>query len=298
MKKVFIMLSLLLASQASLAGIRVLACEPEWAALALALSGKEVEVFTATTARQDPHVIQARPSLIAQARRADLLICSGAELEAGWLPLLLQKSANRRIQPGQPGHFMASQYVTLLDKRVIVDRSAGDVHMAGNPHIHTSPLNLLAVADALLPVIQQLMPDQASELQENHAAFTHKLQAALQRWQPQVHKLHGLRIVVHHDNWAYLNDWLQLEKVATLEPKPGVPPSTAHLASLLRQLQQQPADLIIHTTYQDGKAAQWLSARTGIPALTLPATVENWQEPDALLHWHDQLLKQLSGISQ
>lgn len=298
MKQLMMVFTLLLASQASQAGLRVLACEPEWAALVVELASDLATVTSATTAHQDPHTVQARPSLIASARNSDLLVCAGADLEAGWLPLLLQKSANPRIQPGQTGHFIASRYVKLLGKPASTDRRHGDIHADGNPHIHTSPLYMLKVADALLPVLQQLLPQHAEQLKLNHADFRQKLLAALQQWQTQISALHGKKVVVHHDNWLYLNAWLGITSVATLEPKPGLPPSSGHLASLMTQLKATPAELIIHTTYQDDKAAQWLSGKTAIPVLALPATVENWQQTGALLDWYQQLLLALAGNKQ
>src|SRR5438093_7744698 len=116
------------------AALRILACEPEWGALALELGGSQVDVAVATSALQDPHQIQARPSLIAKARNADLVVCTGAELEIGWLPVLLQQSGNAKIQPGQAGNFAAADFVRKLEVPTQVDRSQADVHAAGNPH--------------------------------------------------------------------------------------------------------------------------------------------------------------------
>ena len=128
------------------AALRVFACEPEWGALAQELGGDLVDVSVATTALQDPHQIQAKPSLIARARNADLVVCTGAELEIGWLPVLLQQSGNAKVQPGQPGNFAAADYVRKLEVPTQLDRSQGDVHAAGNPHIQTDPRNIAQVA--------------------------------------------------------------------------------------------------------------------------------------------------------
>jgi zinc/manganese transport system substrate-binding protein len=295
MKRFVITLLLLVASHASLAKLQVLSCEPEWAALVREIGGSEVEIFSATTALQDPHSIQARPSLIAQARQADLLLCTGAGLEAGWLPLLLKKSANPKIQEGASGFFMASSHVNLLGKGGAADRSRGDVHPGGNPHIQANPANMLAVADALLPVMVQLQPQSRESFTANHAQFRQKLLSMLERLGPEAAKVKGRKIVVHHDNWAYLNRWLGLVQVATLEPKPGVPPTTGHLASLSTRLVAEPADLILYATYQDGKAAGWLAAKSNIPAMGIPATVSDWQAPDALVSWYEAMLRSLAG---
>src|SRR4051795_4208995 len=144
-----ILLFAVLCSSGASAAVNVFACEPEWASLAQELGGDKVSVVSATTARQDPHHIEARPSLIARMRSADLVVCSGSELEIGWLPLLLTQSGNGRVRPGSPGYIEASQYVVKLEVPRVVDRSMGDVHPGGNPHVHTDPRNIAKVATVL-----------------------------------------------------------------------------------------------------------------------------------------------------
>src|SRR3954467_6277071 len=140
---------MLSASPAALAALNVFACTPEWGSLAKELGGDKATVYVATTALQDPHRIEARPSLIARARSADLMVCTGAELEIGWVPLLQTQSGNPKIQPGQPGYFEAASAISLIEKPDRADRSMGDVHAAGNPHLHLDPRNVAAVAAAL-----------------------------------------------------------------------------------------------------------------------------------------------------
>src|SRR5882672_4936270 len=140
---------LAIAALPAAAALNVFACEPEWGALAQELGGDKVSVYSATTALQDPHRIEARPSLIARIRSTDLLICSGSELEIGWIPLLLTQSGNPRVQLGAPGYFEASQYVIKLEVPKVIDRALGDLHPGGNPHIHTDPRNIARVALAL-----------------------------------------------------------------------------------------------------------------------------------------------------
>jgi zinc/manganese transport system substrate-binding protein len=294
-RQIFLLLIALMLSQQSLAQLTVLACEPEWAALVSELGGNQVNVSSATTAMQDPHHIQARPSLIAKARNADLLVCTGAELEIGWLPLLLQKSGNAKIQRNGSGYFMASDYVELLGKPALADRSMGDVHMAGNPHIHTSPHNMLLVASALTERLSALSPANKTLFENNHRQLQQSFEAALTRWQPEIHALKNKKLVVHHDYWLYLEKWLQLDRIAVLEPKPGVPPSSTQLSGLIETLQHNKADVIFYASYNDSKPAEWLSGKTGIPLVAAPATVENWQEKDALIRWYENVLHQLNG---
>jgi len=175
----FICIAMLSSQQALAAPLSVFTCEPEWAALVTEIGGNQVDVSSATTSMQDPHQIQARPSLIAKVRQADLLICSGAELEVGWLPVLMQKSGNPKIQSGSNGYFMASDYVELLDKPAVADRSEGDIHMAGNPHIHTSPMNMLRVATALTERLSVLSPENKSLFERNHQHLVQSFNDAL-----------------------------------------------------------------------------------------------------------------------
>src|SRR5574337_1477000 len=174
-----------LAALPAQAALHVFACEPEWGALAHELGGNLVDVAVATNALQDPHQIQARPSLIARARNADLVVCTGAELEIGWLPVLLQQSGNARVQPGQPGNFAAADYVRKLDVPAQLDRSQGDVHAAGNPHIQTDPRNIAQVATALGTRLQQVDPAHAAEYAQRQADFAQRWQQAIARWNTQ-----------------------------------------------------------------------------------------------------------------
>lgn len=255
------------------AALRVVACEPEWAALTQELAGDKATVYAATTAQQDPHHIQARPSLIAAVRNADLLVCTGAELETGWLPVLLRQAGNAKVQPGQPGNFEAANHVTRLEIPERLDRADGDVHAAGNPHIQTDPRNIARVAEALATRLAQLDPANASGYQASLQDFSRRWQAALQRWEKDAAPLRGQRIVVQHKAYPYLENWLGLVQVAALEPKPGVEPTSAHLAIVLGQIKARPVRMILRSAYNDGRGADWLSAQAGVPVAVLPFTV-------------------------
>ncbi|MGI9293838.1 MAG: metal ABC transporter substrate-binding protein [Pseudomonadales bacterium] len=281
-------LACVVASQATVAKLNVLTCEPEWAALVREIGGEHIKVFSATTGLQDPHRIQARPSLIAKARRADLLICSGAELEIGWLPILLRKTGNNKIQAGQAGHFMAADFVTMRGIPAVVDRSEGDIHAAGNPHIHTNPHNISAIALALLQRLQQLDNANEEAYQQRYDDFIHRWQAAIARWENQAAPLRGRPVVVQHGSWEYLADWLGLRQVVALEPKPGIPPSSAHLALVLSQMKASPATMILYASYQNDRPAQWLASRAGIPKVGLPYTVGGAPGVDDLFALFDQ----------
>lgn len=272
MKRLLLFLTLW-APLAAHAALNVFACEPEWAALATEIGGDDVRVYAATTAQQDPHRIEARPSLIAQMRRADLVVCSGAELEAGWLPVLLREAGNPKVQPGQPGHVEATRFVALRDKPASLDRAQGDVHAAGNPHIHTDPRNIARVGAALAARMGELDPSRAAAHQRRWQAFSARWTAAIAGWEARAAPLKGMPVAVQHASFGYLVAWLGLREVATLEPRPGVDPSASHLARIAAQLQADPPRAVLRAAYQSPRPADWVAQRLGVPALTLPYTV-------------------------
>jgi zinc/manganese transport system substrate-binding protein len=278
--------------------VNVLACEPEWAALVTELAGDRAQVHRATNALQDPHRIEARPSLIAAARRADLLVCTGADLEAGWLPILLQQAGNPRIQPGRPGHFMAADHVPLLEVPAVLDRAHGDVHAAGNPHIQTAPRNIERVARALIQRLAVVDPTQATHYRERGADFLMRWGQATARWTQKAAPLRGVPVVVQHKGFAYMEAWLGLEQVATLEPKPGVDASSAHLAHVVKRLQERPARMVLRAAYHDGRGSQWLAQRTGLPVVELPYTVGGNEQAGNLFALFDDTMARLLKAAQ
>jgi zinc/manganese transport system substrate-binding protein len=285
----------LLAALPAAAEIKVFACEPEWAALAQELGGEKVSAFSATTALQDPHHIEARPSLIARLRQADLLVCTGAELEAGWLPMLLRQSGNAGVQPGRPGYFEAAQHVRMLEIPARLDRAEGDVHAAGNPHIQTDPRNIGAVAAALTQRLSEIDSAGTSHYQARQRDFAQRWNAAIKRWEQQAAPLRGVHIVVQHKGFPYLENWLGLRQTAALEPKPGLEPTSGYLAELLERLRREPAQMILRAAYHDGRASEWLAERAGIPVVVLPFTVGGTDQARDLFSLFDDTLQRLLG---
>lgn len=280
-------------SAPSLAALEVFACEPEWGALARELGGAKVNVYDATNALQDPHRVEAKPSLLARSRSADLLVCSGAELEVGWLPIVLRQSGNPKIQPGRSGYFEATQFVRLREIPARLDRAEGDVHAGGNPHIQTDPRNLAKVADGLARRLAEIDPANAAHYAARHRDFAMRWQAALSRWEQAAASLKGVSIVVQHKGFPYLEDWLGLKQVAALEPKPGIEPSVAHLAQIAQVLQNQPAKMVLRAAYQDGRASTWLAERTAIPVVVLPYTVGGSEKAKDLFGLFDDTVEKL-----
>jgi zinc/manganese transport system substrate-binding protein len=292
-----IALLLLLIAPLSSDALEVFACEPEWGALVNELAGENANITIAITAFQDPHRLQARPSLIAATRRADLLICTGADLEIGWLPLLLRRAGNPDIQPGRPGHFMAADYVRKLEIPALIDRSQGDIHPQGNPHIHLNPNNVSRVADKLAEHLGNLDPANASDYIGRLQEFQDRWETATAGWEERGDILSGLRLVSHHRSFSYLADWLDLDIVATLERMPGIPPSASHLANLLETLSPNPPAAVIRTPYANEKPSLWLTERLDVRALRLPYTVNEADGPADLFALFDMTLTALEGVN-
>jgi zinc/manganese transport system substrate-binding protein len=274
--------------------LEVFACEPEWGALAAELGGGRVDVFVATTARQDPHQIQARPSLIARLRTADLVVCTGAELEIGWLPALFRQAANARVQPGSPGYFEAARQVHLLEVPTRLDRAEGDIHAAGNPHVHTDPRNIATIAAALAPRMAQLDPANAAVFTSGYQHFAGRWATAMQRWSPQAAPLRGVTIGAYHKSWVYLENWLGLREAGTIQPKPGVPPGSQYLAQLIAEWPAKGVRAVIYSAYEDPRASEYVAGHLGVPAIMLPYTVGGTDRARDLFGLFDDTVERLT----
>ena len=282
-----------LATSLAHADLKVFATVPEWGALAEALGGNKVSVYVATTGLQDPHRIQARPSLIARARSANLVIATGAGLEDGWLPTVQREANNPEILNNRPGYLAASQYVRMLEVPAVVDRTMGDVHAEGNPHIQTDPRNLLPIARALSARMAQLDPENTGFYQSQLEAFTQSWQGNLQRWQKQAAPLRGVKVWYQHDGYPYMNAWLGLNPVGVLEPRPGVEPSSRQLAEVLQRQQSLQGRMVIASAYMNDAPSKWLSDKANIPVVVLPFTVGGNEQVKTLSALYDDTLQRL-----
>ncbi|HXW10361.1 MAG TPA: zinc ABC transporter substrate-binding protein [Steroidobacteraceae bacterium] len=279
------------------AAVKVLATTADWAALTTELGGDKVDVYRATSALQDVHSVEAKPSLVARARTADLLVANGAELEAGWLPVLLQESGNRRIQPGAPGYFEAVSAVKLVDVPVRTDRAMGDIHALGNPHVQLDPRNVAAIARALTTRLATIDAANAAWYQARGEDFQQRWASAMTRWSAQAAAMKGMPVVVIHRDQRYLARWLGLDELAAIEPKPGVPPSAGYLAGLVSRLNATPPRAILRNAYNDPKAAEWLAARVHAPVITLPFSVGGTPAAKDLFGLFDDTLARLLAIA-
>lgn len=275
------------------AALKVFSTVPEWAALAQEIGGERVSAASATSAQQDPHHIDARPSLIARARNADLLLATGAELESGWLPVVQRESGNPRIQNGQPGYFEAAAFVRMLDVPARLDRSEGHVHADGNPHIQTDPRNLLKVGEAMAARFAHLDPANAEAYRAGYAAFAERWRGRIARWEQQAAPLKGVAVVSQHKAWSYLYEWLGMREVGTLEAKSGVEPSLAQLARIRDQVATSRPRMVIRAAYNAARPAEWFSREAGVPVVVLPFTVGGSAEATDLAALFETTLQRL-----
>jgi zinc/manganese transport system substrate-binding protein len=277
------------------AKLNIFACEPEYAALAKELA-PDAKIYSATTAMQDPHQVQARPSLIAKMRQADLAICAGAELEVGWLPMLQMKSSNAKVRSTDQGLFFAAEQVNTLDKLESVNRSMGDVHAQGNPHLHFSPQRVLKVAEALTAKLISLDPASQDQYKTALSNFSDKWINAISEWEAKAAPLNGKKVIAYHSNFRYLFDWIGIEQVGDLEPKPGLPPSSSHLASLLKRAEKDDIMAIIVASYQSERGAEWLGERANLPVQVLPMSVGGNDQSQDLFSLYENVIDLLLNL--
>lgn len=278
------------------AALKVLATTADWAALTKEIGGDNVDVYTATNALQDVHRVDARPSLVARARTANLVVANGADLEAGWLPVLLQESGNPKVRPGTPGYFEATAQLRLIEVPTALDRSMGDIHPQGNPHVQLDPRNIAIVARALAARLAAVDPANADYYRSREADFLSRWQAAIARWEAAATPLRGVPVVVMHKDQSYLVRWLGLAQLAAIEPKPGVPPSAGHLAELVSTLAASPPRMILRNAYNDPKAANWLAERVHAPVVTMPFSVGGTPEASDLFGLFDDSIRRMLAV--
>lgn len=293
-----LLLVLLLATQgmAAAARLNVVTTTPDLAALALAVGGDRVEVVSLARPTEDPHFVDAKPSLLVKLNAADVLIEGGAELEVGWLPALLQGTRNRRIAAGSPGRLLAGEAVELMEVPTSLDRAHGDVHALGNPHYLTDPVNALRVARRIADVFRQLDSAAGDVYQGNLKQFSDRLDAKLAEWQKLLAPYQGQHVVAYHNAWPYFARRFGLRIELFLEPKPGLPATPAHLAGVMAAMKENHARVILVQPYLNRRTAESVARQTGAVVLdvaTYPGGVKG-TEGD-YLGMMDRLVTSLAG---
>lgn len=255
--------------------IHVVATTPNLASLAQSVGGDLVEVTAIANGHQDPHYVQARPSYARLINDADLVVANGLELEVGWLPPLLETARNPKVRPGSTGFLEASSAVTRILEVPTgsVDRSNGDVHPFGNPHLDLDPRNGIAIARAIGAALSRLDPSNAETYARNADAFAADLERRIADWKTKAATLEGRPLVSFHKEWEYLEDWLGFRLVGYVEDRAGIPPSPKHLADLTETMQRDKVERVVAACYNDVRACEGLAARAGAQVSVLPTQV-------------------------
>ncbi len=281
---------------ALLAVLHVVSSIPTLGSLAKEVGGARIEVESLGKGYQDPHFVEPKPSLMLVLNRADLLLHVGLELEIGWLPPLVLGSRNPKIQPGELGNLDCSRSIPVLDVPTTkLDRSMGDIHPQGNPHYWLPPANAKIIAREIAERLQQLDPDGRAEYERNLAAFNKRVDARTREWAPMTVKLKGVKVATYHKSWTYVSQWLGLQEVGYVEPKPGIPPDPQHLARLIAVMKQEGAKLLMMENFYNKSVATLVAEKTGAKLLTLPTDVGATPEIKDWFSLVETVLKALSS---
>ncbi len=288
--KRLVLVALLFSSLASVsfAKTNVVATLPWIGSIAFDLGKDRINVTTLVKPSQDPHLIEAKPSMILASRKADIIMYNGLDLEIGYLPLLIESSRNPKIQPGQRGNFDCSRHVTVLEKPVAVDRSMGDVHPLGNPHYLFSPGDIGKIADGMAQALSDIDPSNREFYRTNGMAFQKRLQEKEKEWRSVA--LKGKKFIAYHKFFEYLAHDFGFEIIGYIEEKPGIPPSASHMEKLVALLRQEKPDAILTTGYYERKAPEYLSQKTGVKVVIVPNDVGSAPQAKDWFSFMDQVL--------
>ncbi len=289
-RSIFLLPLLALLAAPAEAKLNVVATTPDLGALARAIGGDQIELTTLAKPTEDPHFVDAKPSFIVKLNHADVLLEGGAELEAGWLTPLLEGARNPKLAAGQPGRIAAAEGVVLLEVPTALDRSQGDIHAAGNPHYLTDPLNAKIVAAHLARALTELDAKSADVFQANLKKFDNELDARLAGWQKLAAPYAGRPLVTYHNYWIYLGRRFGWPMELFLEPKPGIPPTPAHLAEVISKMKAGHLRLVTVQPYQNRKTAETVASRTGAVVLDWPS-FPGGKGTEGYLEWMDYLVQ-------
>ncbi len=296
--RVLLISLLALCGRPAQAKLNVVATTPDLGAIAHEIGGDHLDLTVLAKATEDPHFVDAKPSFIVKLNRAHALIEGGAELEAGWLAPLLHGARNPKIAAGQPGHIMASEGVSLLEVPAVLDRSQGDIHASGNPHFLTDPLNAKIVAAHLAQSFSQIDPTSASFYAANLQRFNGQLEAKLVEWQKLLAPYQGRPLVTYHSYWIYFGRRFGFPMDLYLEPKPGIPPTPAHLAEVITAMKAANLKVIAVQPYQNRKTAETVASHANAVVVDFPS-FPGEPGPVGYLAWLDLLVKTVArGFGQ
>jgi len=286
MKNIFI---LFLLPISLFAHLNIAVSYPYIGAITKAIGGDHVKTIVLAKGNWDPHFIIPRPSLISKLRSADALIMNGAQLEIGWLPPLIKRANNPKVIPNAPTFLNLSHQIELIQKPTSVDRSLGDVHPDGNPHFHLNPNNILTLAQSISNFLTNMDTQHGEIYRKNLQSFEQKWKAHLAQWQVRMKDRNGMKVIQFHDNLAYFNRAYGLQSIATIEPLPGIPPSSRHTLSLIGLIKEQGPCCILHDVYHSTNTAEYLAEKTGIKLIIMPHDIGALDSVDSLVGLFDYL---------
>ena len=287
-KMLFALILSLIAATPAFAGLNVVATLPWIGSLAKEIGGERISVTTLIKPNQDPHYAEAKPSMIIASRKADILMYNGVDMEIGYLPLILQSARNPKIIPGKPGNFDCSGFVRVIDRQAAVDRSMGDVHPLGNPHYHFSTKNILRVAEGMANAMADLDRANADAYHANFKSFATRFNEHQIKWKAV--NLKGKKYIAYHKLFGYLEREYAFRIVGYIEPKPGIPPSAAHIEQLIEMMKQSKPDGIVVTPAHGLAEAKSLAAKTGVKVIVLPQDVGSMKGTDDWFAFMDTVL--------
>jgi zinc/manganese transport system substrate-binding protein len=286
----FLLLTLMVASPA-LAGLNVVATLPWIGSVAKEIGKDKISVTTLVKPSQDPHYLEAKPSMILAARKADIFMYNGLDLEIGYLPLVVEQSKNPRIMTSMPGNFDCSKFVKAIEKNALVDRGMGDMHPLGNPHYHYSPTNILHVAEGMAGALAGLDKANADFYRANFKSFAERLKDSQKKWSAT--NLKRKRFVAYHRLFEYLAGEFGFQLVGYVEAKPGIPPSAGHIEALVESMKASRPDAIITTNFYPKHESESIAAKTGVKLVYLPGDVGGMPGTGDYLSFMDKILAAL-----
>jgi zinc/manganese transport system substrate-binding protein len=273
------------------AKFNIAATLPWIGSIASEIGKDKVRITSFVKPTQDPHFVEAKPSMILDVRKADILMYNGMDLEIGYLPVLVESSKNPKIQTANPGNFDCSKFIEPIEIPTVVDRSMGDVHPQGNPHYQLSPKNILRVAEGMAEVLSRADPENASFYLKNFSFFKQRLQEKQKEW--STIPLRGKKFLAYHKFFEYLASEFGFEIIGYIEPKPGIPPSAGHIEKLIEMIRKTKPDGILSLSYYGQKEVNFLSQKTGVKSIIVPHDVGETEKAKDWFSLMDQVLKSL-----
>jgi zinc/manganese transport system substrate-binding protein len=260
------------------------------------VGGEKVTVQSLSHGYQDPHYVEAKPSLTVALHRADVLVRVGLDLEIGWLPILVTESRNANIQPGQLGDIDASTFIEVLDiPTTQVTRAMGDIHPRGNPHFWIPPVNAVRIAKGISERLKQLRPGDRDYFDGQFEKFLADIKRRASRWDGEAKPLTGLKIVTYHKSWTYVSKWLKLQEEGYVEIKPGIPPSPDHLLRLISLMKAEKISALLMEDYYNRGIAEEVASQTSAKLIPMPSDVGARPEVKTYFDLVDTVLRNLNG---